>query len=541
LGNQGGNGNNVIRATLAGANGASVSFTASARVPGNPANTTISGVVLDNSDNPIPNVTIRLYQTNQGNNNNLPLQIGTPALTDARGAFVLRNAPFGYFKLMADGGTAGGNKAYPTLEYSISTVAGQDNTLGMPIYLPPLDTVNKLCVDDSHGGTLTLPQAPGFALTVLPGSATFPGGSRTGCITVTTVNIEKVPMAPGFGQQPRFIVSIQPAGTIFSPPAPISLPNVEGLAARDVTEMYSYDHDLSMFVAIGTGTVSDDGSTIVSNPGVGVLKAGWHCGGDPKANGHVADCPACQICQGDKCIPNPNATQCNEADNVLYPVDKGRNNVQIVLDASCKGACQVANGSCAPSAAGFSFGLIRTAVEAALAKIFNSDPQTACIEDELRSNMQIRLLETGIHVQCNAEDIGECASVENSISADGTHMTPTNVLEINTAAMGKGCGSGSVPEPLPSVILHEMVHAYGLESGSPNLHYHNHTNRNNPADCRDRVYGCQESCFPGSTFSKGMGNPQACRLAAGQVTEKGDPGCNGSCFMTSDGEVCVSH
>src|SRR5947207_7065862 len=92
-------------------------------------------------------------------------------------------------------------------------------------------------------------------------------------------------MVPGFGQQPRFIVTIQPVGTTFNPPAPITIPNVDGLPTRAITEMYSYDHDLSMFVAIGTGTVSTDGSVIASNPGVGVLKAGWHCGGNPNSSG----------------------------------------------------------------------------------------------------------------------------------------------------------------------------------------------------------------------------------------------------------------
>ena len=146
-----------------------------------------------------------------------------------------------------------------------------------------------------------MPQVPGFALTILPGSATFPGGSRTGCVTVTPVNGDKVPMVPGFGQQPRFVVTIQPVGTLFNPPAALTLPNVDGLLPRQVTEMYSYDHDLASFVAIGTGTVSEDGLVIRSDPGVGVLKAGWHCGGDPAANGTVADCPDCKICRNNVC------------------------------------------------------------------------------------------------------------------------------------------------------------------------------------------------------------------------------------------------
>ncbi len=94
-----------------------------------------------------------------------------------------------------------------------------------------------------------------------------------------------MPMQPGFGQQPRFLITIQPPGAIFNPPAPISMPNVDGLPPHAVTEMYSFDHDINAFVAIGTGTVSADGLAIVSNPGVGVLKAGWHCGGNPAASG----------------------------------------------------------------------------------------------------------------------------------------------------------------------------------------------------------------------------------------------------------------
>jgi hypothetical protein len=307
LGLQEGLENNLVEATFPGNSGFPVAFSATAKAPGDPANTTISGVVLDNSNNPIPGVTMRLYQTNQGSSNNLPVQIGTPIVTNAQGTFLIQPAPVGAFKLMADGGTVTGPKSYPPLEYDIVTVAGNDNTVGMPIYLPALDTVNKVCVDATHGGTLTLPQVPGFSLTIQPGAATFPGGSRTGCVSVTPVNGDKVPMAPGFGQQPRFIVTIQPVGTTFNPPAALTLPNVDGLKPRAVTEMYSYDHDLGMFVAIGAATVSDDGSMIASNPGVGVLKAGWHCGGDPAANGTVADCPDCKLCLNNNCNnPDPN-------------------------------------------------------------------------------------------------------------------------------------------------------------------------------------------------------------------------------------------
>jgi hypothetical protein len=76
--------------------------------------------------------------------------------------------------------------------------------------------------------------------------------------------------------------------------------------------MYSFDHDIGSFVAIGTGTVSDDGLLIRSNPGVGVLKSGWHCGGSPSASGTAATCPQCKVCDGTSCVPAPGGGACND-------------------------------------------------------------------------------------------------------------------------------------------------------------------------------------------------------------------------------------
>ena len=289
LGGEPGQDNNVAEATFSGNNGSPAVFVASAKAPGNAADTRISGVVLDNSNNPIEGVTIRLFKTNQGSNNNTPIQTGTPVKTNAQGQFLMTSAPVGFFKLMADGTTVESARGvFPTLEYDLVTVAGQDNTVGMPLLLPKLDTVNRLCVSETSGGTLTLPDVPGFSLTVGAGTATFPGGAKTGCITVSTVNADKSPMTPGFGQQPRFLITIQPVGTLFNPAAPITMPNVDGLKPNQMTELYSYDHDLAAFTAIGTGTVSEDGLLVRSDPGVGILKAGWHCGGDPSSSGSAA-------------------------------------------------------------------------------------------------------------------------------------------------------------------------------------------------------------------------------------------------------------
>jgi hypothetical protein len=357
LGNQEGNANNVVSATFPSNAGFPAAFTASGRAPGNPANTTVSGVVLNNSNIPVEGVTVRAVSLTALRSSILALHSATAVVTNAKGQFTVPDAPVGAVKLFVDGTTVPPTGTYPSLEYDIVTVAGQNNTVGQPIYILPLKSENQLCVTAATGGgTLTIPEAPGFSLTFGPGQVTFPGGSKSGCINVTVVNGDKVPMAPGFGQQPRFIVTIQPAGAMFNPPAAITLPNVDGLKPRAVTEMYSFDHDISSFVAIGTGTVSDDGLVIRSNPGVGVLKAGWHCGGDPAARGTVADCPPCNWCQAaapgpggsDQCVFDPaqDGQQCNgKYNSCIVPGTGTCAQDQNSTDGVCVGGAPLPDGT----------------------------------------------------------------------------------------------------------------------------------------------------------------------------------------------------
>ncbi|MGB0386948.1 MAG: hypothetical protein ACPGWR_19205 [Ardenticatenaceae bacterium] len=281
LGDEAGPDNNVVEARFAGYSGLPVTFVASSVVAGDPSKTTISGVVLDNTDKPIEGITVGLKEEN------------LTAQTDAQGQFKIEgeDVPVGNVHLIVNPDSAQHDDSRPALEFELVTIAGNDNTLGMPIYLLELDQENELCVSATEGGTLTLPDLPGFSLTVEPGAATFLDGSnpKEGCISVTRVNADKMPMPPNFGQQPRLALTIQPHGTLFEPAAKLTMPNTDGLAPGEVTEMYSFDHDLAQFVSIGTATVSNDGTMLVSDPGVGVVKAGWHCGGNPATTVGIAE------------------------------------------------------------------------------------------------------------------------------------------------------------------------------------------------------------------------------------------------------------
>lgn len=273
LGSSPGLDNNLVEATFPGQATLPAGFRSSAYPAGIPSETRLTGVVLDNQGEPVPGVTLRLRASLLS------------ARSEEQGQFRLAGVPVGQVFLIADATTATRPGSWANLEFELFALPGVENQLPRPIYILPLDLAHGALVDETHGGSVTLPDVPGFALDVEPGSVTFPGGGRSGVISVTAVHADRVPMTPGAGMQPRLIVTIQPVGARFDPPARLTLPNVDGLPAGTVTELFSFDHDIGAFVSIGTGTVSEDGLAVTSDPGFGVVEAGWHCGAPPAGSG----------------------------------------------------------------------------------------------------------------------------------------------------------------------------------------------------------------------------------------------------------------
>lgn len=495
--------NNMVNAAFPGNPGTAATFMASGKVAGIPEQTKISGVVLDNANQPVPGVTVYID--------------GSPLTTqsDDQGQFVLQPAPVGHVKLVADGTTAAprDGRPWPTLEYELVTIAGRDNTIGMPIFLLPIDTPNGLLVDETTGGTLTLADVPGFALTIVPGSATFPDGSKRGVVSVTLVHPDKVPMVPNFGQQPQFIVTIQPAGVHFNPPAAMTIPNADGFAPGQKTEMYSFDHDLGQFVSIGPGTVSEDGMVIASDPGVGVIKGGWHCGGNPTGIGACEhecddgnDCTQDFSCVGGtQCchVPVEDGAVCDAGDSRIQvgcrptslPGLFSDTSVSLEIDDSCKGVC--IQGKCTADHSSE----IGEAAFRAISKICHDE----CImSEDLRETTAGCLERSGIKIKCDLlEDIPSACAVVKTFNSAGCGRLGIPCPNELTLSLRQFFTPGCLSMSLPSVILHEMIHSSACVFGDED-HNSLHT-----FSFTDPVYGCQESCFPGSTGGRGF--PFACQ------------------------------
>lgn len=263
LGPDAGVNNNQARATFAGLLESGASFSATGRRVGPPGDTRLSGVVLDNQDNPVPGATVDIE--------------GTALLTttDDEGQFVLEGVPVGVVELHVDGGTTTRDGTWASLAFEVVTTAGQDNDVGRPIYLLPLDMANTAPASSSQDVTLRLANVPGAELTVFGNSVTCADGTTNCEVSVTQVRNERVPMEPPLGSNFMLAWTIQPEGATFDPPARICIPNADQLPGAQV-EVFSFDHDQNAFIAVGTATVSEDGAQICSDPGFGIVKAGWH-------------------------------------------------------------------------------------------------------------------------------------------------------------------------------------------------------------------------------------------------------------------------
>eukprot|EP00903_Cladosiphon_okamuranus_P004407 g4405.t1 len=240
LGSETGLGVQRVTANLVASDSIAV-FTASAFVPGDPGDTAISGVILDNQDNPMPSVIVSIEGSSR------------TATSDDQGRFTISNAPVGAVHLLVDPSTTTRLGEWSELSYNLVTVPGVDNPLPAPIYMVEIDVDNAIFVGDEDV-VITHPDIPGMEIFVEAGSVTFPDGTNEGLLGVTAVNANKVPMAPPNGMQPQLIMTLQPHGAIFDPPARVTLPNVDGHSPGAEVEMYSYDHDLEEFVTIGLGT-----------------------------------------------------------------------------------------------------------------------------------------------------------------------------------------------------------------------------------------------------------------------------------------------
>lgn len=284
--------NNRVEARFEGQVTSPAVLSASGVKPGDPENTTVSGVVLDDTDLPIPNATVTI------------LQSGQTTTTDEQGQFVIEDPPIGSVTLYVKAGTTTRGGLWPSFYFAVTTIPGVDNTYGMPMSIPQLDESSGQLVGGDEDVTLKMSGVEGVELTVFANSVTFKDGSKTGMLTITQVHSDKIPLAPSGGAYPLLTESIQPSGTHFDPPARVTIPNTMGLSPGSVVEFFSYDDGLRQFVPVSLSTVSEDGSVITTDPGGGLSETAcwcYHQPPPPPPPPCVCNCDDGNACTADSC------------------------------------------------------------------------------------------------------------------------------------------------------------------------------------------------------------------------------------------------
>ncbi len=239
--------------------------------------------------------------------------------THANGNFELTDVPAGTVKVAIDGRTSTNAPAgvfFPEMVMDAQLTAGITNTMmgsmgttqerqanvdRREIYLPRIATSVLQSVSDvaptvitandpQAAPALTEAQRQALTLSIKPGSAVDENGNA---VTNVKIGIATVPpelvrdMLPPGVLQHTFDITIQAPGVAtFTQPVQITFPNVFNAAPGTKLNILSFDHTTGMLVINGTGTVSADGKTVVSDPDSGVRAPGWHGMAPPGPTGN---------------------------------------------------------------------------------------------------------------------------------------------------------------------------------------------------------------------------------------------------------------
>ena len=295
-------GNNFVAATFPGNTGAPATFVIYG-VERTSQSTSLSGLVLDNANQPIQGATCRLLIRNT---------TLRETLSDATGHFSFLNIPSGSARLVVNGLTATAVNgrpipvgSFPSLPFDLVIVPNAENQLPIPALLPPLNPRNARIYrkNSRQDVELTVEGIEGLKMIVKAGSMRLNGTEPdTAIISLNQVHFDKIPMPMTDGAAPPYAGTLQPAGATFDPPVQIIFPNMTGQPPGATGYFTSFNHEFNRFEIVATGRISADGTSFVTDPGSGIPVAGWHSPPPPPPP------PGCTNCSGP---PPPQPPDCD--------------------------------------------------------------------------------------------------------------------------------------------------------------------------------------------------------------------------------------
>ncbi|HZR68835.1 MAG TPA: RHS repeat-associated core domain-containing protein [Burkholderiales bacterium] len=186
--------------------------------------------------------------------------------------------------LLIDGNFANSPTAeYPSgIAMPVMIVAGQDNKV-LTSFIQAVDPTKFTTITPGAAASVTNADLPNFSLNI-PAGATLVGwdGTPITKINVRTVTPDRLPIRPiPDGLAPKNVYLyyfFREGGATPTQPIPVTMANDQDALPGEQVDLYYYDESATpdpnsnQWRTMGTGTVSPDGKSVVSDPGVGIPK-----------------------------------------------------------------------------------------------------------------------------------------------------------------------------------------------------------------------------------------------------------------------------
>jgi len=242
--------------------------------------TALLGQFLLSNGPPMPGVILKLISHVDGSEL-------AETTTDAGGNFLFLDPPAGVLTLSVNTTPFDPTRPFPIYGIDVTVMAGQATVVGpFKVSEPPPASAFVPIDNATQDQIVTNPNFPGVSIT-LPAGATVTGwdGVVKNKIAIIKLSPDALPMPPPPGPtrslyQFNFGTS---TGGIPSVPLPITLPNDQGADPGEKADIWYYDAAplvgaQGIWRLAGSGTVSQDGRVLVSDPGVGIERFCGVCG-----------------------------------------------------------------------------------------------------------------------------------------------------------------------------------------------------------------------------------------------------------------------